>query len=93
VALGGKAKAVPAKGCHGNARELKFRGSIDHITFMPVVSAAGQALRPVVVLPGKHTRWRKVNGVVETVNKYLLEGAYIYQREIAGIDSEIFLDC
>jgi hypothetical protein len=76
MALGGRAKAVSVKGGHGNARELKFRGSIDHITFMPVVSAAGQSLRPEVVLPGKHARWRKVNGVVETVNKYLSAGAH-----------------
>lgn len=36
----------------GNTREIQFRGTCDHVKLLQVISAAGQIMTPIVVLPG-----------------------------------------
>ncbi len=70
-----------------NTRYLKFQGSIDHVTVMPVVSASGQVYTPVVILPGKKEKYRKrPDGRYETPQDFLPSPCYMYMREIAGMD-------
>ncbi len=59
MALGGREKCVVGKEVRPNTRYLKFQGSIDHVTVMPVVSATGKVYTPVVILPGKKKKYRK----------------------------------
>lgn len=42
----GSSKWKLKKGYRENARELKFNGTVDQVTLMPVLYAAGQALTP-----------------------------------------------
>ncbi len=49
MALGGREKCVVGKEVRPNTRYLKFQGSMDHVTVMPVVSATGQVYTPVVI--------------------------------------------
>lgn len=64
--LGGREKCIITNNAHDNTKYLIFRGSIDHISLMPIASGTGQAYTHLVVLPGKETRYRQRNGVGET---------------------------
>lgn len=89
----GRAKCIVKSGTRGNTRELKFRGSCDHVTLMPVVSAAGQVFTPLFVLPGKEARWRKrCNGKYETPSDFLPKPNLLFMRPIAGVDTNIFFE-
>lgn len=91
MTLGGRAKCIVSEGARGNIVEPKFRGSCDHVTLMPVVSAAGQALTPVVVLPGKEAKFRRrADRTFETPSDYLPQPNYCFMRPIAGVDGDIF---
>lgn len=72
--------------------EISTKGSLDRVTIKIVVSTAEKAYRPATVCPGKKTRYRFVNCNAQTPRKCPSE-CYIYQREIAGVDSAIFFDC
>ena len=91
MTLGGRSKCIVQRGTRANTREPKFKGTCDHVTLMPVVSAAGQVYTPVVVLPGKEARYRKrPDGSFETPSRYLPTPNYLFMRPIAGVDSTIF---
>lgn len=91
MTLGGRSKCVVSQGSRGNTTEPKFKGTCDHVTLMPVVSASGQAYTPVIVLPGKEARYRKrSSGIFETPADYLPQPNYLFMRQIAGVDSDIF---
>lgn len=89
---GGRTKCVVPKNARANSRDVTFRGSIDHVTFMPVVSASGQLYTPVCVLPGVEAKYRKTQRGYETPSDYLPSPHYLYMRAIAGVDSNIFFD-
>ncbi len=70
---------------------MKFRGTIDHVTLMPVVSGAGQVFTPAVVLPGVEAKYRKLRGGgFQTPANFLPESNYLFYRKIAGMDGELF---
>lgn len=48
----GRSKCVVRRWEKGDTGEIQFRGSCDHVILMPVVSAAGQIMKPLVVLQG-----------------------------------------
>lgn len=52
MTLGERAKCIVLGDSRVNTRELKFRRTFDYVTVMPVVSATGQVLTQVIVLPG-----------------------------------------
>lgn len=84
-------KCVTRDGRRGNTTEIKFRGSVNHVTLMPVLSAAGQVFNPLIVLPGVKANFRQqVNGKFETLNQYLPSPHYLFKRPVAGVDSDIF---
>lgn len=69
----------------------RFRGNIDHVTLMPVVSADGSAYTPLVVIPGKRAPWKKVDGSILTVNDVIMPGTLLCMREgRASVDKHIF---
>ena len=70
---------------------VRTKGNLDRLTVMCVVNAAGEQYKPVVVYPGKKAHFRRIHGSVETILDYL-PPCYFYQREVAGVDSAIFLD-
>ena len=72
-------------------KEPALRGSIDHVTVMPVVSAAGIAYNPLVILPGVRSRWRRVaDRSIQTPSGLLHPGSEVFMRSVAGTDSRIF---
>ncbi len=77
MALGGREKCVVEKEVRLNTRYLKFKGSIDHVTVMPVVSATGQVYTPVVNLPGKKAKYRKRPA---TQDFLLSPSLYVHER-------------
>ena len=88
---GERGKVVVSKKGKVLMREPKFRGTVDHVTVMPVVSAAGQTYSPVIVLPGARGRWRKTSdGSVQTPYNFLPPGSRVHWRPVAGVDSDIF---
>lgn len=87
----GRSKCLVQQGTRANTRELKWRGTCDHVTVMPVISAAGQVFTPLFVLPGAEARWRKRgNGTYETPSDFLPKPNYVFMRPIAGVDTNIF---
>lgn len=91
MTLGGRTKCVVQRGTRANTREVKFRGTVDHVTLMPVVSGSGHIYTPLFVLPGVKAKWRKVqSGGFETPADFLPSPNYMFMREVAGVDSEIF---
>lgn len=48
-----RSKRVGKTGERGNTREIKFRGTLHHVTLMLVISAAGQILIPIVAQAGQ----------------------------------------
>lgn len=88
----GRLKSLVTKNSRGNTRDPKFRGSCDHITVMPVVSAAGQALTTVIVLPGTEVKYHKRGGRFETPADFLSQPNYLFMRPIAGVESDILYD-
>ncbi len=91
MALGGREKCVVEEEVRPNTRYLKFQGFIDHVSVMPVVSATVQVYTPVFILPGKKAKYRKrPDGRYETPQDFLPSPCYMYMREIAGMDSDIF---
>lgn len=88
----GRSKCIVRSVMRANTRELKFRGTCDHVTVMPVISAAGQVMTPLVVFPGREEKWRKrSDGKFETPADFLPQPNNLTMRPIAGVDTEIFL--
>lgn len=87
----GRSKFFVPKGRRGNSIESKFRGSCDHVTMMPVISAAGQILTPLFVLPRVEERYRKrSDGKWELPTHFLPQPKLVYMNPVAGVDSNIF---
>eukprot|EP00171_Calliarthron_tuberculosum_P022252 IDg22252t1 len=70
---------------------LKWQGSVEHVTCMCVVNAAGRAFTPVFVLPGVLARFRRRgNGGWETPADFLPKPNHLHIREVAGMYSDLF---
>ena len=92
MTLGGREKCIVAHNSRPNTRELKFKGSIDYVTVMPVVSATGQVYTPVIVLPGVNACYRKSeDGTHETPKDFLSSPCYLYMREVPVVNGDIFI--
>eukprot|EP00171_Calliarthron_tuberculosum_P004068 IDg4068t1 len=88
---GKRIKRVVHAGTTSFQRTLSWSGSVDHVTCMAVVSAAGRSWTPAFVLPGVLARYRRrQDGRWETAADFLPKPNYLYQREVAGMDSDIF---
>ena len=64
---------------------------MNRATVMPVASVAGFFFKPVVVLPGRQEHYRRVNGVAQSLHD-VLPPCYLYQRDIPGVELNIFYD-
>lgn len=92
VTIGDRSKCVVSHRSRENTIEPKFRRSCDHVALMPVMTASGKALMPVVVLPGKKAQFKKrTNGVFETPSDFLPQPHYSFIRLIAGVEGNISL--
>lgn len=54
-----RSKCFRENGEPGNTTEIKFKGTCDHVTLLPVILAIGQILAPIVVLLGSESKYRK----------------------------------
>lgn len=91
MSYGSRSKRIVRNGSRANARQLKWRGTCDHVTLMAVVNAAGQSYTPLVVLPGVQARYRRrTDGRYETPADFLPVPNYLFMREVAGVDTDIF---
>ena len=70
---------------------VRTKGSLDRVTVLCVVNAAGERFKPAIVFPGKQPHYRRVDGVVETIHSYI-PTCYFYQCDSAGVDSSVFYD-
>lgn len=89
----GRSKCVVQKGTQGNTKEPKFRGTFDHVTMMPVISASGQVMTPLFVLPGKEMRYREMRMSerdYEMCHDFLPKPSLFHIRSVAGVDTDIF---
>lgn len=75
----------------GLQKTLSAKGSLDRVTLMPVVDAAGKAYKPCVVYPGKLPHFRRVAGKLETLHDCLPD-SYLYYNDSSAANSEIILD-
>ena len=66
------------------------KGNLDHVTVMAVVIASGKAYKPVIAFPGKQAHYRNIEGTTQTLQD-VLPDCYLFQRPIAGVDSQIYL--
>lgn len=71
--------------------EALVKGMLGHIALLGVVSVSGVVYKPAIIFPGKHARYRILNGNVETMHNYLFR-CHSFQRDPAGINLEIFCD-
>lgn len=53
----GRSKCAVKKGTIGNTRELTFKGTVDHVTMMPVILAFGKIFTPLLVSPGVDSKY------------------------------------
>lgn len=84
-------KCAVKKGARGSTREVKFRGTFDHDTHIPVLSASGPILTPLFVLRGIPSKSRKlINGKYETPIYYLPQPYHMFYRPISVVDTNIF---
>lgn len=82
-------KGVCMKGQKVQRIAVRTKGNLDHVTIMSVVSAAGVALKPVVVFPGKQAHYRKVQGQVQCLTS-VLPPCHVFYHNPAGVSSTIF---
>lgn len=88
----GRAKFVVENGRRANTRENHFSGSCYHVPLMPVISALGPILTPLVVLHGKKEKYRnRWNSKFEKPSDFLPKPNYLYMRPISGVDKSIFV--
>lgn len=91
MTLGGRKKCIVKKGTRANTKYVKFKGTVDHVTLMPVVSGSGQFYTPVFVLPGIESKYRKLSGNrFQNPDDFLHEPNYLYYRKITGVHGDIF---
>ena len=69
-------------------RSVRTRGALKRVTGMPVISTAGHSYKPIIVYPGKQIHYRKVKGVVQTIQSFH-PPCYFHQRSIPGVDTSI----
>ena len=70
---------------------VRTRGKLINITLMPAVAADGTFFKPVVVLPGKKAHYRRVASGYESPIEFL-PPCYLFYRDPAGVDSDIFFE-
>lgn len=61
--------------------DVKFKGSADHMTIMPVVCPSFENYTPLVVLPRKRDPWYKVDGSTVTIAEFIMPNALVFRRE------------
>lgn len=91
MSWGRRVKRVAVEGTTVFQRTIAWQGSVDHVTCMAVVNAAGQIFTPAFVLPGVMARFRRrEGGRWETPADFLPQPNILFMREVAGIDSDLF---
>lgn len=89
----GRSKCIFKRDESGNTREVQFRGSCDLVSLMPIVSATGQIMTQLVILPVVEAKYRKrPNDKYDTASDLLPKRNYLHMKEIAGVDTNIFLE-
>jgi len=74
------------------SRGLSVGKDCEHITIGAAVTASGRAYRPIVILPGKESKYRVLEGgSIQTPEDYLPAGAKVHYRDPAGVDGPIVL--
>lgn len=87
----GRANCLAQNGTRGNTLELRWRGTCDHVTVMPIISASGLIFTPLFVLPGSEARRRKRgNGKYETPSDFLPKPDYLFMQTVAVVNTNIF---
>lgn len=82
------------KGSRGNTREPNVRGTVDHVTVIPVISASGQVMTLLVLFHGRIAKYRvRVKVKFETPSVYLPSTRYFYMRPVSGVDNNLFISC
>lgn len=93
---GMKSKAIYPLSATNEVTDAAFSPEVERFTCMPVVSADGRLHSPLIALPGKRSRWRKVkiNGKVshQAPRDFLPHGSTVMQRAPAGVNTAIFLE-
>lgn len=56
---------------------------------MPVVSASGKKMTPLVVLPGVQARWRKRAGKFANPSDFLPKPCHLFHKNPTGVDTNI----
>ena len=72
-------------------RAIRTKEALNRVTVMPVVSPAGQDLKPIIVYPGKQTHFRRIRGRIQTLRD-VLPPWYLYHSESSAVDSAIIYD-
>ena len=74
------------------SRGLSVGKDCEHITIGAAVTASGTAYRPIVILPGKESKYRVLEGgSIQTPEYDLPAGAKVHYRDPAGVDGPIML--
>jgi len=74
------------------SRGLSFGNYREHFTIGAAVTASGTAYRPFVILPGKESKYRVLEGgSIQTPEYDLPAGAKVHYRDPAGVDAPIML--
>lgn len=89
--FGGRNKCVVRKFPRVKTREIKFRGTEDHVTVMLVVSGSVHIYTLVLVLRRVIANYQKVQiCCCETPADKLHTPNYFYMRKVTSFDSNIF---
>lgn len=84
------ANCIVRSGTRWNTSEFAFKGTVDHVMLMTIVSVPDQIMKPLVVLPGVEANYRRMaNGKYEARSDYLLKLNCLYMRRIDGVDTNI----
>lgn len=87
-----RSKCEVGSGTSRNKRKPEFRGSCDHETTVPVISAVSQVLTPIAVLFGVGARWRKRgDGKFEAPVNFLPQPSHLITRAVLSVETNIFL--
>jgi len=69
------------------SRGLSVGKDCEHITIGAAVTASGTAYRPIVILPGKESKYRVLEGgSIQTPEYDLPAGSKVHYRDPAGVD-------
>lgn len=89
----GRSKCIVKSDTRDNTRDPMFKGTRDHVTLMPVISASGEVLNPLLVLPGTIAKYSKrIYGTFGTRADFLTQPSYVLQPSVAGVDPAMFFN-